>query len=61
MELYALIVKGDKCKWVFDVWVDPQYINEWRLDGLEIYKSEGPYLKSEDDIRPSGYLIEDIV
>ena len=41
MELYALIVKGDKCKWVFDVWVDPQYINEWRLDGLEIYKSEG--------------------
>ena len=34
--LYALDVRGKKKEWVFPVWVDPKYIEEWRADGLHI-------------------------
>ena len=34
--LYSITVKGDKHLWGFNCWLDPQYLDEWLEDGLEI-------------------------
>ena len=36
MKLYALEIRGKRREWIFPVWVDPKYINDWREDGLKI-------------------------
>ncbi len=33
---YSLSIQGKNHHWTFDVMVDPQYINEWRADGIII-------------------------
>lgn len=33
---YSLEIKGKTSRWSFVVLVDPQYVDEWRADGLEI-------------------------
>lgn len=35
-KLYQLTVRGKLKAWNFDVYVDPQYVEEWRADGLVI-------------------------
>ena len=35
-KLYALTVKGRQHTWSFNVRIDPQFVEEWRADGLEI-------------------------
>lgn len=35
-KLYGLRIQGDRHFWSFDVMVDPQYVQEWRDDGIEI-------------------------
>lgn len=34
---YSLIIRGHQHEWNFEVMVDPQYVEEWRADGIEIY------------------------
>lgn len=36
---YHLTVDGDRYRYTFDVWVNPQYIDEWRKDGLDIVEN----------------------
>ena len=36
MKLYSLTVRGKHREWVFDIWANPKYIEEWRADGLII-------------------------
>jgi hypothetical protein len=33
---YSLTVRGATHLWSFDVLVDPQYVAEWRADGLDL-------------------------
>jgi ribosome maturation protein Sdo1 len=33
---YTITVRGKKHEWVFPILVDPQYVEEWRADGLII-------------------------
>jgi hypothetical protein len=35
-KLYGLDIRGKEHEWSFPVWVDPQYVEEWRADGLHI-------------------------
>ncbi len=35
-KLYSLTIRGRHKLWAFDVLVDPRYVLEWRLDGLQI-------------------------
>lgn len=33
-----ITVRGDRSKWSFQFMGDPQYIEEWRADGLEVHE-----------------------
>jgi hypothetical protein len=33
---YSLSIRGRQHSWSFHIMVDPQYVPEWRADGLEI-------------------------
>jgi hypothetical protein len=33
---YALEVRGKEKAWLFDVWIDPKHLDDWRKDGLTI-------------------------
>lgn len=35
-KLYSLTIQGKDHVWGFDVLVDPQYVEEWRADGITI-------------------------
>jgi len=35
-KLHILEVRGKSHSWIFPVYVDPQYLDDWREDGLEI-------------------------
>lgn len=35
-KLHAITVKGRHKTWSFHCYLDPQYLSEWREDGLEI-------------------------
>ncbi len=35
-KLFALDVRGRRNEWTFLVWEDPQYLDDWRDDGLII-------------------------
>jgi hypothetical protein len=37
-KLHTMTVKGNKKNYCFEVLVDPQYVEEWRADGIEIYE-----------------------
>jgi hypothetical protein len=37
-KLLSLTVRGKNSTWAFNVVADPQYLDEWRADGLEIYE-----------------------
>ena len=33
---YAIIVKGNQHTWSFSVWAEPEHVDDWREDGLEV-------------------------
>ena len=35
-KLYSVKVKGIEKAWLFNFYVDPKYLDDWRKDGLEI-------------------------
>jgi len=37
-KLMSVTVKGERSRWCFSIYADPQYLDEWRADGLEIYE-----------------------
>lgn len=37
---YQITVRGNHREWVFDVMIDPEYLQDWIDDGL--YINEGP-------------------
>lgn len=39
-KLAIIEVRGERSRWVFDTYVDPQYLAAWRADGLTIYLIE---------------------
>ena len=39
-KLLSITVKGIEKTWSFSFYFDPQYINEWRADGLDVVEIE---------------------
>lgn len=35
-KLYGLTIRGNQRIWLFDVYVDSRYVEEWRMDGIDI-------------------------
>lgn len=35
-KLYSLTVRGREKVWLFETYVDPRYVKEWRADGVQI-------------------------
>lgn len=35
-KLHSITVRGNNHTWTFHAYLDPQYLDEWREDGLEI-------------------------
>lgn len=35
-KLMTISVGGKHKKWIFEVYADPKYLDEWRADGIEI-------------------------
>jgi hypothetical protein len=35
-KLHTLVVKGKNHTWAFDVYASPEYVAEWRADGLTV-------------------------
>lgn len=33
---FALIVRGRKHEWVFNIWAEPKCVEDWRADGLTV-------------------------
>ena len=37
-KLYAITIKGTYKTWSLNVWAEPEWVEDWRTDGLEVYE-----------------------
>lgn len=35
-KLYSITIRGKQHTWSFDCFVNPEFVDEWRADGIEI-------------------------
>lgn len=35
-KLMFVVVRGKRSQWMFEFYGDPQYLDEWRADGLDV-------------------------
>jgi hypothetical protein len=50
MKLYSLTVSGTNKTWVFEIPAEPEWVEDWREDGLEIDEiiAQMPYNDKEE-------------
>ena len=35
----SVVVKGEEKAWAFEFWGNPEFLEDWRKDGLEVYET----------------------